>query len=140
LFEKKLNSEARQNIINQEIVCLTNVLKISEKSLEQIDTVSINVLEELLTHRQQWINKIQKLEENRNSLSQDKNNYYSEMEKISKIAKDLVEIDKKIYKALEIRKMKYLKELSNNSVNKNISAKHALNYKNDSNIIDITQE
>ena len=138
MFQVNSNKNELEDLLVQELECFRSLLQFTEKSLYQIDKIPVNVLSEMLNYRQEWIDKIQYLEQQRKYMV-DKYpdvNQDDYLEQISDVAGDLVEIDKQIYKNLEFRKMKYIQEISDNAIGRNYSGKESTK----SNILDITQE
>ena len=50
------------NFLEHEIDYFRAILQFSEKSLENIESLSINVLTEMIHFRQEWIEKIQEMD------------------------------------------------------------------------------
>lgn len=138
MFQVDSKKNELENLLRQELEYFQALLQFTEKSLSQIDSLSVNVLSEMLNYRQEWIDKIQDLEKKRKILIEkypdiDQENY---LKQISSIAGDLVEIDKQLYKNLEYRKMKYIQQISENAMSKNYISRESSR----PNILDITQE
>ena len=126
-------------VLESQIECFQTVLQVSEKSLEQIETLSIDVLRELLSYRQEWIDKIQKLEERRQDLSEEEKDadVSSHINEISRLAARLVTVGNAINEHLEQRKLKYIKLISDTAVGKGYNQR---NQRPQTKIFDITQE
>lgn len=138
MFQTDSEKNELENLLEQELEYFKTLLQYTERSLSQVDSLSVSVLTEMLNYRQEWIDKIQLLEQKRKTIVSehplvDQENY---LKQISLIAGDLVEIDKQIYKNLEYRKMKYIQEISNNAMGKNYIGRK----EQKSNFLDITQE
>ena len=54
-----------QNILQQELDYFNSVLQFSQKFEKQVKSLPISVLEDMVRHRQEWIEKIQQLEDQR---------------------------------------------------------------------------
>ena len=113
MFQLFSKNEELQDLLKQEVEYFRSILQFSEKSLGQIETLSVNVLSEMLSYRQEWIDKIKKLEEKRKTLQEEHPDVETEgfLRKISQLASSLVEIDNQIYKNLQARKLKYIQQL-----------------------------
>ncbi len=113
MFQDQMNNELDLNhILHQELDSFHSVLQFSEKIIEQIDTLPISALSQMVEYRQKWIDQIQKLEENRKKLA---DQAIGEDERliirnISDLARKLVETDDRIYRQLQSRKLKFIKE------------------------------
>ena len=108
--------------------------------LMQMETLSIKVLTEMLHYRQEWIGKIQELEQQRQGLDDGPvpEQARAALEELSALAGELVEVDKAIFRSLEARKLKYIRLLSDTAAGKGYSARQAR--ARSSTILDITQE
>ncbi len=138
MFQVDSEKNELESLLEQELNYFKTLLQYTEKSLSQVDSLSVTVLTEMLKYRQEWIDKIQLLEQKRKNLVDkyprvDQENY---LQQISSIAGDLVEIDKQIYKNLEFRKIKYIQQISDNAMGKNYMTRG----QSQSHILDITQE
>ncbi len=109
--ENKIPEELNE-ILAQELDSFKAVLQFSEKIVDQVDSLPIAVLHKMVGLRQQWIDQIQKLEEQRARLADQKVDEKGKemIQNISQLAHQLVSIDDKIYDALRKRKNKYVKE------------------------------
>lgn len=138
MFQTDSEKNELETLLEQELEYFKTLLQYTEKSLSQVDSLSVNVLTEMLKYRQEWIDKIQLLEQKRKNIVSeyplvDQESY---LKQISSIAGDLVEIDKQIYKNLEFRKIKYIQKISDNAMGKNYIGRN----EQQSNFLDITQE
>lgn len=138
MFQVDSEKNELESLLEKELEYFQTLLQYTEKSLSQVDSLSVNVLTEMLKYRQEWIDKIQLLEKKRKDIvekypSVDQEQY---LKQISSIAGDLVEIDKQIYKNLEYRKIQYIQQISDNAMGKNYMSRN----QSQSNILDITQE
>ena len=68
MFQETDHPATLQQVLDREIECMQTVLSFSRKSLDQMETLSIKVLTEMLHYRQEWIGKIQELEQQRQGL------------------------------------------------------------------------
>ena len=136
--DKKDDKNELISVLEQEFEYFETLLQYTEKSLAQVDSLSVSVLTEMLKYRQEWIDKIQLLEQKRKNLVDKYPGVDQEvyLKKISSIAGDLVEVDRQIYKNLEYRKMKYIQQISYNAMGKNFMTRN----QSKSQILDITQE
>ncbi len=106
---KKLN-----DILQEELEYFDATLQYSKKFLKQVNTLPVAVLAKMVNYRQQWIDKIQELEQLRNSLNETEDSVSKTyLKKISQTAKKLVKIDERIYEHLQQRKIKIVNERSN---------------------------
>ena len=113
MFQQEANSmPALNDILTEERDSFKAVLQYSEKIVKQVDSLPIAILHKMVSFRQQWIEKIQKLENMRNKLSDQKldENGQRIIQDISQLAHQLVKTDDQIYKALQKRKNKYVRE------------------------------
>ncbi len=113
MFQQETQSAENLNqILNKELDSFKAVLQFSEKIVDQIETLPISVLYKMVEFRQQWIDKIQKLEEFRNKLTDQKVDETDKeiIKDISALAEQLVKIDERIYKQLRERKTRYIKQ------------------------------
>ncbi len=113
MFQQETKIPSSLNdILTQELDSFKAVLQFSEKIVDQVDSLPISVLHKMVGVRQQWIEKIQKLEEQRSRFSDQPmdENGKKLVQDISKIAHKLVKIDDKIYAALRKRKNQYVKQ------------------------------
>ena len=126
-------------VLETQIAGFRTVLQVSEKSLEQIESLSIDVLRELLRYRQEWIDKIQKLEERRLELTDQagEGDTGAYVQEISRLASRLVKVGEDINAHLEQRKIKYIKLISDTAVGKGYRQRTP---RPDTKILDITQE
>jgi hypothetical protein len=129
-------------ILQEELDSFSSVLKISQKIAGQVDKLPISMLTEMVNYRQEWIEKIQQLEEKRKSCgsSEENSEVQDYMKKISDLAEKLVKIDDKIYLNLQNRKLKFVKEHAAVSGEVNYSIKHKRSSGGTSSKVDITQE
>lgn len=106
------NQGELQNILQQELEYFNSVLQFSQKFEKQVKSLPVAVLEDMVRYRQEWIDKIQKLEEQRNRLKgvSEAKTDKELLRKISQCAQKLVKIDERIYEGLQKRKLQYVKE------------------------------
>jgi len=104
-------------ILKQELEYFQSILQFSEKFVNQIQTLSINVLAEMMNYRQQLLDKIRQLEEKRKLHwpDADDDSAKNYLHRISEVAGNLVEIDNRIYENLQNRKMEYARQMSDNA-------------------------
>ena len=132
-----------QNILEQELECFSSVLQFSQKIQKQIKSLPVTVLSEMVSYRQNWVEKIQKLEEQRKKLksTQDDPHCKEVMKNISKSAEKLVKIDERIYAGLQQRKLKFVQEHSDIvSEAKYLKDQKTKKGQSSSKILDIVQE
>lgn len=101
-----------QHILEQELDYFNSVLQFSQKFEKQVKSLPVAMLEDMVRYRQEWIDKIQKLEEQRNRLKDPAETETDKdlIRKISQCAQKLVKIDERIYGGLQKRKLQYVKE------------------------------
>jgi len=69
LFQTVSNNTGQlQDILNEELECFTAVLQFSQKFVRQIKSLPVSVLADMVKYRQEWIDKIQRLEERRKAI------------------------------------------------------------------------
>ena len=143
LFQSQVSQESELcSILEQELNFFNSVLEFSKKFVEEIESMPVNVLSNMVNFRQNWVEKIQKLEEKRKTIQL----YDSDSEakdylkQISEVASKLVSIDKRIYKNLQDRKIKYVKNHSDTAAQARSFSKQAEFRKGNSNRVDIIQE
>lgn len=113
MFQDNINTLPDLNIIlNQELDSFNSVLQFSEKIIEQIDTLPISALYQMVEYRQKWIDQIQELEADRKKINDQAvgANERLVIQNISNLARKLVKIDDQIYRQLQTRKLKFVKQ------------------------------
>lgn len=112
MFQNNNESQALEHILRTQLDYFNSVLTISEKVVKQVEQLPVKVLSEMVNYRKEWIEKIQELENQRKSIAEAAVNDVSKalMKDISHIASKLVQIDDKIYKNLEQRKLAVIQE------------------------------
>lgn len=131
-----------QNILQDELDSFASVLQISQKIVKQVESLPISTLSTMVNFRQEWIEKINLLEEKRKALEIEDAQHpliQEYMEKISELAKQLVEIDDKIYSNLQSRKLKFVQEHSTIAAEMGSNKKQSKNLGGSSKV-DIVQE
>ena len=131
-----------QNILQDELDSFASVLQISEKIVKQVDKMPVSMLSTMVNYRQEWIEKIKLLEEQRRALDKDTANHpklEEYMKKISELARQLVEIDDEIYSSLQNRKLRFVHEHSTVAGERNVHDKMNRNLGGSSKV-DIIQE
>ena len=116
LFETEPDGKKQLNdILQEELEYFTAVLQYSQKFLKQIKSLPIPVLGKMINYRQHWIDKIQKLEQDRAVFAADEEDDESKtyLKKISQTAKKLVKTDERIFELLQQRKIQIVNERSN---------------------------
>ena len=63
------NASQLQGILSEELECFTAVLQFSQKFVRQIKSLPVSVLADMVKYRQEWIDKIQQLEERRRAIT-----------------------------------------------------------------------
>lgn len=100
------------NILSRELESFNSVIDFSQKIVDQVGALPLAALSQMVQYRQEWIEKIQTLEQQRKKLAlsqkDDDTEYY--MKKISDAAQRLVDIDKKIFENLRVRKIQFAKQ------------------------------
>ena len=144
MFQTVSTDESQlQNILEQELEYFSSVLQFSQKIQRQIKTLPVAVLSEMVSYRQNWVEKIQKLEKERKKLqSTEEDPRCKEVIKnISKSAEKLVKIDERIYAGLQQRKLKFVQEHSDVvSETKYLKDQKTKKGQSSSKILDIVQE
>jgi len=107
--------DREQHILQEELESFDSVLQFSKKFLKQAKSLSVPVLAKMVNYRQQWIDKIQNLEQQRAQLNLNTEDQTSSdyLKRISQTAQKLVKIDEQIYAQLQQRKIKIVNERSN---------------------------
>ena len=108
------NANQLQEILKEELERFSAVLKFSQKFVRQINSLPVSVLADMVKYRQEWIDKIQQLEERRRTISEKQEDGVVQdlIKKISKTAEKLVKIDERIYENMQQRKLKIVQEHS----------------------------
>ncbi len=130
------------NLLNAELEAFISILQFSEKFLEEVPSLPVHTISKMVEYRQEWIEKIQTLEEKRRELlkARDEEEINPYLKEISEVAKKLVAIDEKIYQHLQERKIQYVREHSE-LVNQKEAQKRLANNRNErSGSVDIIQE
>jgi len=143
LFQNTLEETNELNsILQDELDSFSSVLQISQKIVNQIDSLPISMLTKMVNYRQEWIDKIQQLEAKRKAVknAEENSDIKKYMKKISGLAEKLVKIDDKIYLNLQNRKLKYVQEHSAISGESSYNLKNKRSSSSSSSIVDITQE
>lgn len=129
-------------VLAQELDFFTAVLQFSEKFVDEVDKLSVTTLANMVTYRQEWIEKIQRLEEKRKNLSQigsdEETKKYFQL--ISEAAKKLVVIDQQIYQHLQTRKMKFIQKHADISNETQRNVEQSKSRFNRARFVDIIQE
>ncbi len=135
-------SEKLQDVLEKEVELFRSLLDFSKKFVGELDHLSLNIISEMLNLRQEWIDKIQKLEEVRAQLTDEKLSPELEtyLQEISALAKNLVEIDNLIYRHLEEEKLKIVREMSGMAAGKRYQKREIQSGEGTNNFLDITQE
>ena len=136
------NASPLQNLLNEELQCFTAVLQFSQKFVRQIKTLPVSVLADMVKYRQEWIDKIQQLEERRKTIDEKEVDAVSKeiIKKISKTAEKLVKIDERIYENMQQRKLKFVQEHSEVAGEAAYTRKQAGKKGQRSRVLDIVQE
>lgn len=124
MFERK-EQEGLKFILRQELEYFKTIYQFSEKFANQIQTMSVNVLAEMLNYRQELLDKVKDLETQRKAFSeeQEPDEVRNLFEKISEVAGNLVELDNTIYENLQSKKMEYIRQLSDTASGMNYQDK-----------------
>lgn len=141
MFQVKSSDNELQNILKQELDFFSSILQFSEKFVQQVESLPVNMLSKMVNYRQEWIEKIQRLEEKRKEVKEQKKCGECEeyMKKISKLAEKLVEVDRQIHQHLQDRKMKCIQNHSAIAGQSSFDKKQAANQINRSKRLDIIQ-
>ncbi len=101
------------DVLNEELESFISVLQFSEKFLSEVHSLPVNIITRMVDYRQEWIEKIQMLEEQRKSMAPENTEEAKPfLQEISKIAEQLVHIDDQIFKKLQQRKLEFIREHS----------------------------
>jgi len=141
------NTSAQDNsirdILQEELDSFTSLIQISEKLVKEVKKLSIPMLSTMVGYRQEWIEKIQQLEEKRKRMNiavrpdMPEQTY---LKKISKLAEQLVKIDDRIYAGLQNRKLKFVREHAAVAGEAQYNEKQKHSAGSASRAVDITQE
>ena len=143
LFQAKVSQDSELcSILEQELDFFNSVLEFSTKFVNEIDSMQVNVLSNMVNYRQNWVEKIQRLEEKRKTIQVQENDSEAKkyLKQISEVASKLVSIDKKIYTNLQNRKIEFAKNHSDTAAQTRSFSKQVANPKGNSNRVDIIQE
>jgi len=130
-----------ESVYKSEIEQFQHAVLLSEKILETADSISIDQISDKVGKREDIITKIKSLEAIKKKRTAEENNtrYDKYREKISELAGKLVEIDAKIYKKLQDKKIKLVQKYSS-SADSNYSRTKVFEQEKTSKIVDIRQE
>ncbi len=136
------NASQLQGILSEELECFTAVLQFSQKFVRQIKSLPVSVLADMVKYRQEWIDKIQQLEERRRAITDEQEDAASKeiIKKISKTAEKLVKIDERIYENMQERKLKFVQEHSDVAGEAAYTKKQVGKKGQTSRVLDIVQE
>ncbi len=143
MFQTDSNNASKlQDILNEELECFTAVLQFSQKFVRQIKSLPVSVLADMVKYRQEWIDKIQQLEERRRAVDDRQEDVASKevIKKISKAAEKLVKIDERIYENMQERKLKFVQEHSKVAGEAAYTKKQVGKKGQNSRVLDIVQE
>ena len=131
-----------EHVLQTELDYFNSVLTISQKVVRQVEKLPVKVLSEMVDYRKEWIEKIQELEVQRKAFGEGDISTDSRklMKQISEIAGKLVDIDDKIYKNLEQRKLAYVEQSAAVAGKSDYAKKAEIQVKNTINRINIIQE
>ncbi len=129
------SSEKLQAILDQELDFFKTVLQFSKKFRDEVNQLPVNVISNMVHYRQEWVEKIQKLEKERANLAVDESSERADavLREISDIAEQLVEIDRQIYQSLQNKKLKFIREHADTA------GQRPSNLNNNRSILDIRQ-
>ncbi len=143
MFQKDSQTpQSLEHVLQTELDYFNSVLTISQKVAGQVEKLPVKVLSEMVDYRKEWIEKIQLLETQRKKFtpSDVSDDSRELMKQISQIAGQLVEIDDKIYKNLERRKLAYVEQSAAVAGKSDYARKAEIQVKNTINRINIIQE
>jgi hypothetical protein len=129
-------------ILQEELEAFNTILEYSRRMMDEINRLPINTLANMASYRQEWIEKIKKLEEKRVAQEADMKNKQNKelLQNISGIAEALVEVDKAIYAGLEKRKIDFIQRHSEIAETSNYTKKESVRNDNQTPRIDVVQE
>jgi len=142
ILEKKPEQNELIQILSQELDFFNTVLQFSEKYVDEVVDLPVAALASMMSYRQEWIDKIQRLEERRKQIiqpnqDQDTAAYFKQ---ISDTARKIVEVDEKIHQSLQDRKLKFIQKHADISSQSAASAKLTKEHLNRSKYVNIIQE
>jgi len=140
---ERTNSESTGllQLLNEELESFISVLQFSEKFLSEVSSLPVNIITRMVDYRQEWIEKIQMLEEQRKSIAPENPEEAKPfLREISKIAEQLVHIDDQIFKKLQQRKLEFIREHSEIAEQAQYQRKLKGHRGNSSRSLDILQE
>ncbi len=136
MFQKDTQKpKSLEHVLQTELDYFNSVLTISQKVAGQVEKLPVKVLSEMVDYRKEWIEKRKDFA--RSAVS---DNSRKLMKQISNIAGQLVEIDDKIYKNLERRKLAYVEQSAAVAGKSDYARKAEIQVKNTINRINIIQE
>ncbi len=130
------------DVLRGQADCLRELLAFSEKWVDKIESLPINMLREIIDHRAKWIQKIRSFMELRKQRVFDPPDKESAvlLKEISDIAEKLTEIDNQIMSKLKDRKTQYLQLISENAALRKQTAKSLYQAGQNRKRVDIYQE
>lgn len=143
MFQTDLSqgSELHQ-VLEQELQSFNDVLQFSQKFVSEIESLPVDVLSNMINFRQKWVEQIHMFEEKRKTLQAmaDDEQVKAYLKNISDMASKIVEIDKKIYKNLQKRKLKFIQNYSTTSSQARSFSRQVETKDSGSQRVDIVQE
>ncbi len=131
-----------ETLYQEELKQFEDALTISEKMLAEADGLSIEQISEHVAFRESIIDTIKSIESDIRSWSRESGHVLKERygKRIAPLAKKLVEIDSKIYKILQGKKLKLVQNYSKTASDSIYSRQKAIDQEKTSKIVDIRQK
>ena len=141
-MESASSVQELQHLLKEEVDCFRSVLSVSRKSLERIDEMPIDVLNEMVNYRREWVERIQGLEVQRKSMPDEPRTPETVplLSELSDLAVELVDVDKQIFARLQTRKLNYVRAMSANANGVAQQSRQTRSNNGTRKILDITQE
>jgi hypothetical protein len=136
------NHRDLETLYKKELEQFENALHVSEGLLHAANTMSIEEISEKVAERESIIETLKSIESDVRQLNTDTKQTVSEQynKQIAKRAKKLVEIDSKIYKILQEKKLKLVQKYSQTASDSSYSRQKAIAQEKSSKIVDIRQK
>jgi hypothetical protein len=134
-----------KDVLLQELDCFNYILTETKKVISIKDEIAANDLSldrisSLLESRELQIDQLRRLEEYKRNFAFTEKDHYEIKNEISKVARNLVDIDAKLLDFLQVKKINKVKEIMKITDNQSRTKNRKLNDLEKSKLIDIRQE
>lgn len=134
-----------KDVLLQELDCFNYILTETKKVISIKDEIvandlSLDRISSLLESRELQIDQLRRLEEYKRNFAFTEKDHYEIKNEISKVARNLVDIDAKLLDFLQVKKINKVKEIMKITDNQSRTKNRKLNDLEKSKLIDIRQE